>query len=201
MSKHFLKSNILENVRQDIEDDLANFQSLQLPNFEEIQGFDPLDDIYKLKPKNIQVANSLPPVGHQVIYIFELNSVFENERAIECFVNELQKVKIDEAKSYSQITTVKKGKCSELTPNKNGITLYVGTSQNFASRLKTHVGYGSKGTATILLRKWPGIISGNLKIKAGYYDFGRNISPDLLKRIEFYLSEQIKPIIGHNRRA
>jgi hypothetical protein len=79
--------------------------------------------------------------------------------------------------------------------------VYVVTSESMASRVRQHVGCGAKNTATIMIRKWWGVLEGNLKLNYSHYDFGPDMNPELLKRLEYQISNQFKPLIGHNRKA
>lgn len=191
-------SQIISKVIDEIQNDISLVNSLELPPFTEIQSFKPLDDLFKLKPKQIESRLQLPEKNNQVIYIFSLLTKLSSSE-FDFFLDDLQRVKKIDNDGYTQITTAKrKLSYAEWIGNK---CLYVGTSKGLASRLQQHIGYGSKDTATIMLRKWSRVLDGSFQIRYGYYNFGKSISSELLKRIEFHMSDLLKPLIGHNRKA
>ena len=191
-------STIKLKVIDEIQNDISLVTSLELPSFIEIQSFNPLDDVFKLKPKQIESKFQLPEKNNQVIYIFSLETKLSSSE-FAMFINDLERVKKIDNDGHTQITTAKR-KHPYADWNESSC-LYVGTSKSLASRLQQHIGYGSKDTATIMLRKWGGVLDGSFQIRYGYYNFGKSISSDLVKRIEFHISVLLKPLIGHNRKA
>lgn len=143
---------------------------------------------------------NLPPKGSQIIYIISIKTASSQDDFTQ-FLETLNHIKKVDHEGCSHITTSKSEGIDHFPVCSSNAVVYVGTSQSLASRLQQHVGHGSKGTATIMLRKWYGVEEKKLKIRHGYYDFGPNMNADLLKRLEYQISNQLKPLIGHNRRA
>lgn len=194
---------LVQAVKIDVEKDLSDLKELEkfeFPAFTEITDFDPLNPLFAQKPRVIEEHFGLPSKGNQVIYIYFIKNELTKEQ-FDNLINGLKDFKKNDHDGYTQITTAKTNGIENFQVNKKNNVIYVGTSGSSASRLQQHVGHGSKGTATIMLRKWPGLSEGHLKIGFGYYNFQENVSPDLLKRLEFYISSQLNPLVGHNRRA
>lgn len=136
------------------------------------------------------------------MYAFKFIGQFRTEMEFRELIKESKSVKRDFSDGHTQVTGVKMPN-QEFNSNSIGdVTLYVGTSKDFAKRLREHIGYGSKGTATLLLRNWPSLSSRRIHTSLIYYDFGPSISSDLVKLFEHELSSRcLRPLAGHNRRA
>lgn len=192
--------NIKKNVKKQVEDDLAILHTLELPTIKRIINFDPLHPIFLEKPKLIQSHYNLPSSDHQIIYIFSIKTLL-NQDEFSNFIGHLKSFKTNQNDGYTQITTAKSNGIKNYPIGRANAVVYVGTSKSIASRLQQHVGHGSKNTATIMLRKWLEFKDKNLQIEFSYFDFGKKVNPDLIKRIEHQLSIQLNPLLGHNRRA
>lgn len=80
----------------------------------------------------------------------------------------------------------------------NERTLYVGkTNKDFFSRLKAHLGLGSKKTFALHLNSWAGVI--NLELELHYAQV-RLSAEDIryLEQMENVLHESLHPILGRS---
>lgn len=190
-----------EKVLSEIQSQYDQVQNIIIPEAISIKPFDVYDEIFKEKPADIQKMYNLPNSGNHVIYIMRiLNRPVSNEKFKET-IDKIKSIKKSN-QYYTQITTINNTNLKYHLENYDReVTMYIGTSSSFSSRLKTHVGYGSKGTATVLLKEWPIFKNPDFKFSFDYFDFGKNISPESLKFFEYYFSQERRPLIGHNRRS
>ena len=102
--------------------------------------------------------------------------------------NYLRKIlDLNQGKRYekTQITTINQDNFNSYKNSDiDSVVMYVGTSGSFASRVKTHSGHGSKGTATVFFKHWPITTNSGLVFKFKYYNFEPNIGPETLKFFE-----------------
>jgi hypothetical protein len=144
----------------------------------------------------------LPDDGDQVIYIFSLHVKDGSSEKLKSIVADSEAAIALNTEGYTQITGVNNLNFQfRLANMSEKIALYVGTSGNFADRLKQHVGKGSKGTATIFLKKWPFFSEEKHLVNVQYFNFKNTFPTEALKLIENRLSADLRPIIGRNRKA
>ena len=155
---------LLTKAKRDIEKDLEDFNSLQFPPMQEVSNFRVTDEVYKEMPKTIRKNKLIPTDGNQVIYVMRFVEQFKTKFDLEIIKQEASDVKNKNHDGHRQVTGFTDQNWEHQTNCLNDITLYVGTSQSFASRIRQHVGWGHKGTATLLLRRWPSLVSGRFKI-------------------------------------
>lgn len=189
-------------VKQDLTNQLEMLEKIEFPNLKTIDNFNINDDIFTKGAKAIREKFDLPPDKNQVIYLMLLEG-FKNDRIKYTDVIEgIKTVKNDFRHELTQITSINKDNFSHHQDREiHDVVMYIGTSQSFASRVQTHVGHGSKGTATTCLKHWPVLKNDLMKFSFKYYDFGKDVAPETLKFFEYYLSKDLRPLIGHNRRS
>ena len=191
---------IRDGVELEFKRDLQEIQNLELPEFNEIENFNPLDEIYKETAKPIREKLNLPEDENQIIYIIMIENGITQEM-FQNLLSDLENIKDVDHDGYKQITSFTEKGRESFQVNKDNVVVYVGSSKSFASRVRQHVGHDSKTTATIMLRKWKHVREGEMKIRFGYFNFGKNVSPEVVKRIEFQISNILNPLIGANRRS
>lgn len=72
--------------------------------------------------------------------------------------------------------------------------LYVGSSSDLVSRIKQHLGFGSKGTYAMQLCHWLPDIEGSLRIQA--WRFSKEIDGTVVQAIEDGLWASTRPMFG-----
>lgn len=189
-------------VKQDLTKQLEMLEHIEFPNIKKIELFNINDEILTEGAKSVREKYDLPPDGHQVIYLMYLEG-FNNDRTkFNDVIDGIKNVKKEYRQELTQITSINNENFSYHQDREiNNVVMYIGTSQKFASRVQTHAGHGSKGTATTCLKGWPVLKNESMKFSFNYYDFGKDVAPETLKFFEYYLSKDLRPLIGHNRRS
>lgn len=185
-----------------IQKQLDHLDQMSFPDIKTIENFSAHDEVFKLGPKQIMQKYELPIDGNQVVYMMTLEGLAGDQLIFKDVIEGIKAVKEQFRHELTQITSIN-NRNYEYLQDKLGdsVIMYIGTSQSFAGRIKTHVGFGSKDTATVCLKGWPVLQDDKFKFKFQYYDFGKDISPEILKFFEYYLSNDLRPLIGHNRRS
>lgn len=196
----------LEKYRQPVAEDLLkqvhSVNNCEFPELIALQGFHVANPEFKKTAKKIRTHFSLPAEGDQVIYIFTIHCDKMDSGTLQLIVDAASTVIEADGQGYTQITGINNINFNHRLENvTNEVVLYVGTSGDISQRLREHVGYGSKGTATIFLKEWPDFINSNVDLRFQYYNFGPNFPTEALKMIEHRLSYDLKPILGRNRKA
>lgn len=211
--KNLKRDDILENLqmadfdkyKKTVESNLFR-QLTYIRQLEEprIVTIDPLEigsPLFERSPREIRSQLGLPPDGNQVIYIFRISSQFSDEAEFNKFV--AQRCETIE-KNRNEFTRVTGATAKNILAQKKRLSdmiLYVGTSGSFAARLKTHIGFGSKDTATLLLNKWEDLVEKKYLVTLNILDFGTSIEAESLKLLEFEISSELTPLIGRNRKS
>lgn len=195
-------SNYIAIIKDELRSQLEYLEHLKLPETKLIIDIDIEDEVFLLSAKEIRKKYSLPPNNDQVIYIISLEGFHNELDNYSDIMTSIGEIKKNYKNEYSQITTINQANLRyHKEKNSDCVIMYIGTSKSFASRVQTHVGFGSKGNATVCLRYWPCLKNKKLKLKFNYLNFGNEVAVETLKFLEFHLSNDLKPIIGHNRRA
>lgn len=122
----------------------------------------------------------LPTQGEFVIYRFQTDDVGHFHSAFP----------EKSARSY------KLSRRNELTDD--GVTLYVGSSRDFASRLQQHFGYGYEGTYALHLSRWvpEQLWRSQLLVEFWTIRDSESARPIVLQSVEDYLWDHSRPIFG-----
>ncbi|VBB17011.1 hypothetical protein [Burkholderia stabilis] len=85
---------------------------------------------------------------------------------------------------------------NELTDD--GVTLYVGSSRSFASRLQQHFGFGPEGTYSLHLKRWVPETLCRTPLVLEYWTVldGKQTRPIVLQALEDYLWDHSQPVFG-----
>lgn len=85
---------------------------------------------------------------------------------------------------------------NELTDD--SVTLYVGSSRSFASRLQQHFGFGSEGTYSLHLRRWASETLCDTLLVLEYWTVrdSKQVRPVVLQTLEDYLWDHSQPVFG-----
>lgn len=192
--KSVVEKNLLEQIKY--------LKKMKFPQIQLIENFDVNDSSLSGDPESIRIKFQLPPSGHQVIYVISLKGFNSDIETFNSIIDGIAHVKKSFKDELSRITSITKKNFRFHGKNiKDEMVMYVGTSQTFSARLRTHVGHGSKDTATICLKHWPILKDKSDLLQIRYYDFGKEISPETLKLFESHLSRDLLPLIGRDRRA
>jgi hypothetical protein len=193
----------LPQVELELRSQLDYLSRIQFPELKAIDNFDVNHEIFTKMPREIKENFDLPSEDDQVIYMMTLSGVPTDAAYRLAIKAEIERVKSDFSHERSQITTINNTNFNYHIENATPeLPVYIGTSSNFPSRLKTHVGHGSKGTATVYLKGWPLFKEHKeLRFSFKYFNFGTEVAPETLKYFEYYFSQELRPIIGHNRRS
>lgn len=190
------RSRAIENLKHQA----SHLALCQVPPLEHIDNFSVSNEIFKQTGKTIKESLGLPSDGNQIIYIISFSEPISAER-LEDIIAEYEAAKEQDTEGFRQITGINMKNKEKQMNRLDEVVLYVGTSKSFAKRVQEHVGYGSKGTASICLRKWPAFYRGDVKLKFSYLNFGKEMAPESLKLIEFDISSELAPLLGHNRKS
>lgn len=82
--------------------------------------------------------------------------------------------------------------------NQNSSTLYVGSSQSMANRLREHLGYGARGTYALQLVHWARDADVELDFVCAKYP--KDTSPEVLQTLEDTLWQELAPMFGRQGR-
>ncbi|MGF6570038.1 hypothetical protein ABH945_002149 [Paraburkholderia sp. GAS333] len=96
----------------------------------------------------------------------------------------------------SSVRSYKLSRKNEVTDD--GVTLYVGSSRDFASRLLQHFGFGFEGTYALHLTRWVPESLRQTQIVLEYWTV-RNcnqVRPIVLQTLEDYLWDHSRPVFG-----
>ncbi len=192
---------LIAKSEKNLKEELEALRLLVFPQVNEVLDFRVDDEVYKLEPKAIQKQKLLPPRGNQVIYILRFIDQFQTAEDLEFLRKEAQQVKQKDHDGHRQVTGIKDKNWEYQLKNLKNVTLYTGSSKAFPSRLREHIGWANKGTATLLLRKWPSLMNRRFKVTFNYFDFGPEIGSAAIKYIEYHMANELRPLIGHNRIA
>lgn len=129
-----------------------------------------------------------------VLYYFEIPT---NITALKiCEVIDTEKKKVKKAKEEFKLPKVN-FKNAEIPNNK---ILYVGKSSgNFSTRLKQHIGRGSRKTYALHLKEWNKLFGKEISVKLHYVSFEKKMDESnkhLLELLETSLHYKLKPILG-----
>lgn len=189
-------------LKSELTKQLETLELLEFPVLQSIEGFDINDEILRKGAKGIRLKYNLPQDGDQIIYMMTLEGFPEDRNHFIDVIEEIGLIKSKFSHELSQITSINKENFKyHKDRNDEVIVMYIGTSQTFASRVQTHAGFGSRGTATVCLKRWPIFQNDKIKFSFKYFNFGKDLSPETLKFFEYYLSRDLRPLIGHNRRS
>jgi len=146
-------------------------------------------------------SGCIPDAGEQVIYVFRLLSQINDETQLQEFIQQHQKMKASKPDGHSRIAGINKSNIPFQKKRLGDLILYVGTSKHFGSRIKEHLGYGSLDTACLGLRFWPFFLQSGSRCTIDIYSFGSSVQAESIKLMEHELSDDLKPLIGRNRKA
>ncbi|WP_341313491.1 GIY-YIG nuclease family protein [Paraburkholderia sp. IMGN_8] len=96
----------------------------------------------------------------------------------------------------SSACTYKLSRKNELTDD--GDTLYVGSSRDFASRLRQHFGFGFEGTYALHLKRWVPESLCDTPLVLDYWTVqdSKQVRPIVLQTLEDYLWDHSRPVFG-----
>lgn len=96
----------------------------------------------------------------------------------------------------STACTYKLSRKNELTDD--GVTLYVGSSRSFASRLQQHFGFGAERTYALHLNRWVPETLRETTLVLEYWTVrdGKQVRPVVLQALEDYLWDHSQPVFG-----
>lgn len=162
-----------------------------------------ISNVVSISPEALmtQFSGSIPEAGEQVIYIFRLMNQISDEAQLQEFIQQHQKMKASKPDGHSRIAGINKSNVSFQKKRLGDLILYVGTSKHFGSRIKEHLGYGSLDTACLGLRFWPFFHRPESRFTIDIYSFGSSVQAESIKLMEHELSDDLKPLIGRNRKA
>lgn len=208
MSAHKLKPNgthqfehILKIVESNIEKQLDHLKKINLPVLKTINFDNIFDPFLEESAETIKMKLGLPEIGRQTIYIFKLAYPFKNAAELK---NKIDKIcdEIDKGDDrHTRITGINHQNLNYRLENFEEVILYVGTSKSFASRLKDHIGHGSDDTSALCLKIWSIFQESEAKLVLEFYEFEKGIESESLKLFEFFLSKELRPLMGRNRKA
>lgn len=173
---------------------------MQPPKTESVRIDDIADPIFN-SPIKLRQRFSLPAPGHQVMYVIRVEDRFQHSSEFAQMVEQHRQVKKSKPGGHVRMSGINGKNISHQSSRLHDVVFYVGTSKDFASRLNVHVGYGNLDTGSLCLRFWPLLQDKGTTLIVDHYDFGSDIQPESLKLMEFMVSAQLKPLIGHNRKT
>lgn len=123
---------------------------------------------------------SLPDEGEFVVYRFQTEAPGDFHAAFP----------------ESSTRTYKLSRKNELTDD--GVTLYVGSSRSFASRLQQHFGFGYEGTYALHLKRWVPEPLCRTPLVLEYWTVlnSTKARPEVLQTLEDYLWDHSRPVFG-----
>lgn len=150
------------------------------------------DEKYNPRKKGLKVGvsqlNFLEDLKGSYIYIFELAPNTNKSALIEKINKFRSKENIDNEGNDARRATAKVPKGIE---NNNSNTLYVGSILNDVhSRIKAHIGFGSKTYYAMHLKHWA-----PKDLKLNFY-YCKIEEPKIINDIEAALAEHLNPLIG-----
>ena len=190
-----------KKVELNIKNQLIDLNGLILPELQSIVIDDVCNSIFEGTAESIRTSFDLPINNNQVIYIFKLGSEYDKSKSLEIRCKEIQNAIEKNEDRHTRITGINGLNFKYRLENPHEVVLYVGTSKSFASRLRDHIGHGSDDTAALCLKLWPIFQNKSAKLVLEYYNFGPNIESESLKLFEFFISQDLHPLMGRNRKA
>jgi hypothetical protein len=123
---------------------------------------------------------SVPGDGEFVVYRFQTETPEEFHAAFP----------------QSSTCSYKLSRKNELTDD--GVTLYVGSSRSFASRLQQHFGFGAEATYSLHLKRWVPETLSNTPLVLEYWTVrdSKQVRPVVLQALEDYLWDHSQPVFG-----
>lgn len=154
------------------------------------------DEKYNPRKKGLKVGvsqlNFLEDLKGSYIYFFELAPNTNKSALIEKINKFRSKENIDNEGNDARRATAKVPKGIE---NNNSNTLYVGSILNDVhSRIKAHIGFGSKTYYAMHLKHWA-----PKDLKLNFY-YCKIEEPKIINDIEAALAEHLNPLIGKRER-
>lgn len=208
MSAHKLKSNhdhqlapYLKTVESNIQTQLDHLRTIALPQIQVVSIGNIFDPFFEGSAEAIRINLSLPKTDNQVFYIFKLAYSFERATDFKLAIDNIREAIDKNEDRHTRITGINGQNLNHRLENYKDVVLYVGTSKSFSSRLKDHIGHGSDDTAALCLKLWPIFREPGAALILEYYDFGKSIEPESLKLFEYYISQDLRPLMGRNRKA